>query len=104
MRTLGPVDTAVPPEISAHLIAVLREAVSNVARHALADRAEVELEVTDHEVVLTVSDDGSGIPPDRAESGLRNVRRRAGELGGSMQLRGNEPRGTVLVWRVPLTR
>ena len=104
VRTTGPVDTAVPPEVSAHLIAVLREAVSNVARHALADRAEVELEVTDHELVLTVSDDGSGIPPGRAESGLRNVRRRASELGGSMQLRANDPRGTVLTWRVPLTR
>jgi signal transduction histidine kinase len=104
VRTLGPVDSAVPQDISAHLIAVLREAVSNVARHALADRAEVELEVTDHELVLTVSDDGSGMPPDRAESGLRNVRRRATELGGTMHLRPNQPRGTVLVWRVPLTR
>jgi signal transduction histidine kinase len=64
----------------------------------------VEVEVTDHEVVLTVSDDGSGIPPDRAESGLRNVRRRASGLGGSMQLRANDPRGTVLTWRVPLAR
>ena len=47
VRTLGPVDTAVPPEVRAHLLPVLREAVSNVARHALADRAEVELEVRD---------------------------------------------------------
>ncbi len=36
----------------------------------------VELEVSDHELVLTVSDDGTGVPPDRAESGLRNARRR----------------------------
>jgi signal transduction histidine kinase len=104
VRTLGPVDSAVSQEISAHLIAVVREAVSNVARHALADRAEVQLEVTDHELVLTVSDDGSGMPPDRAESGLRNVRRRATELGGSMHVRPNQPRGTVLTWRVPLSR
>lgn len=102
VRTLGPVDTAVPPEVSAHLLAVLREAVSNVARHALADRAAVELEVSDHELVLTVSDDGTGIPPGRAESGLRNARRRASGLGGSMQVRANHPTGTVLTWRVPL--
>ena len=103
VRTLGPVDTVVPPEVRVHLLAVLREAVSNVARHALADQAEVELEVRDHALVLTVSDDGGGVPPDRAESGLRNARRRAEELGGTLVLRANEPRGTVFTWRVPLS-
>ena len=78
--------------------------MSNVARHALADRAEVELEVRDHDLVLTVSDDGSGVPPDRVESGLRNARRRADELGGTLTLAANEPRGTVFTWRVPLPR
>ena len=104
VRTLGPVDAAVPPEVRSHLLPVLREAISNVARHALADQAEVEVEVSDQEVVLTVSDDGSGVPPGRAESGLRNARRRASGLWGSMDLRQNEPRGTVLIWRVPLAR
>ena len=102
VRTLGPVDTAVPPEVRAHLLPVLREAVSNVARHALADRAEVELEVRDQELVLTVLDDGSGVPSGRAESGLRNARRRAGELGGTLELRPNALSGTVFIWRVPL--
>ena len=103
VRTLGPIDTAVPPEVRSHLLPVLREAVSHVARHALAVRAEVEVEVRDQELVLKVSDDGSGVPPNRAESGLRNARRRATGLGGRLELRPNEPRGTVLVWRVPLT-
>ncbi len=102
VRTLGAIDTAVPPNIRLHLLPVLREAVSNVARHALADAAEVEVEVRNREVVLTVTDDGSGLPPDRTESGLRNARRRASDLGGRMELRPNEPRGTTLVWRVPL--
>jgi signal transduction histidine kinase len=102
VRTLGPVDSAVPPEVQVHLLAVLREAVSNVARHALADRAEVELEVRGHELVLTVVDDGGGVPPDRAESGLRNARRRADGLGGALELRPNDPTGTVFTWRVPL--
>ncbi|MFQ6171714.1 GAF domain-containing protein [Oryzobacter sp. R7] len=104
VRTLGPVDSAVPHEVRAHLLPVLREAVSNVARHALADRVEVELEVRDHEVLLTVLDDGSGVPPDRSESGLRNARRRAAQLGGSLTLSPNEPSGTVFTWRVPLSR
>ena len=75
------------------------------------DRAELDaaqpdsgyqVEVRDRELVLTVADDGSGVPPDRAESGLRNARRRASGLGGSMELAPNQPRGTVLTWRVPL--
>lgn len=103
VRTAGPVDAVVPADVRVHVLAVLREAVSNVARHALADRADVELEVRDHEVVLTVTDDGGGVPPDRAESGLRNARRRAAELGGSLELRANDPRGTVFTWRVPLS-
>jgi signal transduction histidine kinase len=102
VRTMGPVDSAVPPEVQVHLLAVLREAVSNVARHALADGAEVALEVRGPELVLTVADDGGGVPPDRAESGLRNARRRAAELGGVLDLRPNDPTGTVFTWRVPL--
>ncbi len=103
IRTLGPIDTAVPAEVRTHLLPVLREAISNVARHALADQAEVEVEVRDRELVLTVSDDGTGIPPDRAESGLRNARRRADGLGGTLELTPKVPSGTVLTWRVPLT-
>jgi len=52
--------------------------------------------------VLTVSDDGSGLPDAPSESGLRNARRRAADLGGSLELSPGSPRGTTLVWRVPL--
>ena len=45
VRTSGPVDTVVPPALGAQLLAVLREAISNVARHALAESAEVEVAV-----------------------------------------------------------
>ena len=101
--TTGPLDTAVPEDIREQLLPVLREAVSNVARHALADEAHVEVSVSGHELRLSVSDDGIGLVEDRTESGLRNVRRRAAGLGGSVELTRNEPRGTTLVWRVPLS-
>ncbi|MFT4286480.1 GAF domain-containing protein [Nocardioides sp.] len=104
VRTTGPVDTAVPADVREQLVPVLREAVSNLARHALADSAEVELAVTAEEVLLVVRDDGVGIGPDVGESGLRNARRRAAELGGSLELRARAPRGTEFVWRVPLGR
>ena len=102
VRTNGPLDTAVPARVREQLLPVLREAISNVARHALAESADVEVAVTDTEVRLVVADDGTGITGDLQESGLRNARRRAGDLGGRLDLTDNEPRGTVLTWRVPL--
>jgi signal transduction histidine kinase len=102
VRTTGPVDAAVPPEIRDQLLPVLREALSNLARHAAADHGEVELTVDNHEVRLTVLDDGVGIGPVTVESGLRNARRRAAALGGSLELTPRQPRGTSFVWRVPL--
>lgn len=104
VRTNGPLDTAVPDDVRDHLLAVLREAVSNIARHASAANAEVEVgvDVGAGTVRLTVLDDGTGLPESFAESGLRNARRRAQGLGGTLELSGREPRGTSLVWRVPL--
>ena len=102
VRTTGPVDTAVPPAIREQLLPVLREALSNLARHAAAGHGEIELAVDDREVRLTVLDDGVGIGPDTTESGLRNARRRAATLGGTLELTSRTPRGTSFVWRVPL--
>ena len=101
--TSGPVDTAVSSALRAELLPVLREAVSNVTRHALADHVLVDVHVTDRELVLTVADNGTGVVPGHRESGLRNVRRRAAGLGGSVELGSNETGGTTLVWRVPLS-
>ncbi len=102
VRTRGPVDTSVPADVRAHLMAVLREAVSNVARHARAGQAQIEVIVDGDQLRLTVLDDGAGPPAEPAESGLRNVRRRARELGGSCRMDAREPSGTAFVWTVPL--
>jgi signal transduction histidine kinase len=98
VRTTGPVDTAVGDELGKQLLAVLREALSNVARHAEASAAVVEVEVTQDRVLLSVTDNGKGIPAERRESGLRNVRRRAADHGGAVRLLGEEPHGTRLEW------
>ncbi|HSE09296.1 MAG TPA: GAF domain-containing protein [Nocardioidaceae bacterium] len=102
VRTSGPLDTAVPKKIAEQLVAVLREALSNVARHAEADAAVVEVEARDDVVLLRVADNGKGLPADRNESGLRNARRRASDNGGRLRLIPEEPNGTVLEWTVPL--
>ncbi|HEX5987158.1 MAG TPA: GAF domain-containing protein [Nocardioides sp.] len=102
VRTTGPLDTAVPREIAEQVLAVLREALSNVARHARADAAVVEVEVGPDKLMLAVTDNGTGLPKARDESGLRNVRRRALEHNGTVRLLPEEPHGTRLEWVVPL--
>jgi signal transduction histidine kinase len=102
VRILGPVDTAISSTLSQQLLAVLREALSNIARHAIADQAEVEIAASPSDLVLTVTDDGTGLPADRTESGLRNARRRANAHGGTLELMPGDPSGTVFRWRVPV--
>jgi len=92
----------VPTSVGEQLLAVLREALSNVARHAEADAAVIEVEAREREVMLRVADNGRGLPPERIESGLRNARRRAADNGGTLRLLPEEPNGTVLEWTVPL--
>lgn len=100
----GPLDTAVTAELAEQVLAVLREALSNAARHAEASEVTVELQVSGDSVLLTVTDDGRGLPTQRSESGLRNVRRRAVEHGGTLRLLAAVPHGTRLEWSAPLRR
>nr|WP_324787781.1 GAF domain-containing sensor histidine kinase [Streptomyces sp. H51] len=102
VRMEGLVDTDVPREIADHVIAVLSESLTNIARHSGADRADVALETDGHEVRLKVSDNGVGIPSGGRRSGLRNMAERAEQLGGSLTVDCPENGGTTLVWRVPL--
>ncbi|HEX2896161.1 MAG TPA: GAF domain-containing protein [Marmoricola sp.] len=102
VRIVGPVDTAVSSTLSEQLLAVLREALSNIARHANASAAEVEITASADELVLCVTDNGAGLPEERAESGLRNARRRAAAHGGILELHQGNPGGTVFRWRVPI--
>ncbi|MEU8532818.1 GAF domain-containing protein [Streptomyces sp. VNUA74] len=102
IRMEGLLDSHVPKDTVEHLVAVLTESLTNVARHAHAGRADVVLETDGTWVRLTVSDDGVGIPPGGHRSGLRNMAERARGLGGEMRLESPEEGGTRLVWRVPV--
>ncbi|HET9609530.1 MAG TPA: GAF domain-containing protein [Acidimicrobiales bacterium] len=101
----GPIDTAVDDRRANDLVATLREALSNAARHAQASQVDVAVIAHNGELRLTVTDDGVGPPLDRASRGghgLRNMAARATAFGGSAELRRGAARGSVLTWRVPL--
>ena len=101
LRTEGAVDSLVGADLRPHLLAVLREALSNVVRHANATSVVVHLRAAD-DVVLTVTDDGIGYVDNGRRSGLRNMSERAESLGGTVEVGQTGPGGgTVVVWRVP---
>ncbi|MEU7058003.1 GAF domain-containing sensor histidine kinase [Streptomyces sp. NPDC046197] len=102
VRMEGLLDTHVSKETADHIVAVLSESLTNIARHANADHAEVALETDGREVRLTVTDNGVGIPPEGRRSGLLNMAERARKLGGDMKLATPEGGGTRLVWHAPV--
>ncbi|MEU6335042.1 GAF domain-containing sensor histidine kinase [Streptomyces cellulosae] len=102
VRMEGLIDTHVSKEAADHLVAVLSEALTNVARHARASRAQVAVETDGRELRLTVADDGVGLPAGGRRSGLRNMAERAEQLGGSFEVTDTPGGGTTLVWRVPV--
>jgi signal transduction histidine kinase len=103
LRMSGLLDTDVSDEQREHMVAVLREALSNAARHAHATAVEVTAEATTTTLRLRVADNGRGIGSDVSRrSGLGNISTRADHLGGTCALTPNEPSGTVLEWTVPL--
>ncbi|MDQ0913432.1 signal transduction histidine kinase [Streptomyces canus] len=102
LRMEGLLDTDVPREIADHALAVLSEALTNIARHAQADRVDLALECDGRQLRLTVADNGVGIPADGRRSGLLNMAERAEQLGGEMELSSPPDGGTTLVWRVPV--
>lgn len=102
LRLEGLVDTRVSANVGDNLLPVLREALSNTARHAQSDRADVSVVVDDDSVTLTVTDDGVGLSEDGRRSGLANLDARAGALGGTFTAHRAPEGGTELSWRVPL--
>jgi signal transduction histidine kinase len=93
--------TGIPPAVRHHAEAVVREAVSNVVRHAAARRLTVTVSV-DANLTINVVDDGSGIPDSVARSGLQNLAERATECGGIFRVHAPVEGGTDLLWSVPV--
>lgn len=104
VRFVGPVDSVLSSGTTDHVIAALREALANAAKHAQARRVDVMVQVDHGDVILVVTDDGVGISEDGPgrRSGVANVAARAQGLGGTCRLeRVAASGGTRLTWRVP---
>jgi signal transduction histidine kinase len=100
---IGAVDSGVSRQAADHLLAVLREALTNAGKHAQATRFRITVAVGD-ELRLDVIDNGRGIELPAAHDkglGLTNLRHRAEKLGGTFEIQVPEGGGTKLVWRVP---
>jgi signal transduction histidine kinase len=102
----GPIDTVVDDATARQLLATLREALSNVARHAAAQRVDITLAVAKAELLLSVQDDGRGLDPSHLATttgnGLANMATRAERLGGEFRIEPGAAGGTRLTWRLPL--
>ena len=105
-----PTETSIPPDLTpaeeSALAFALREAVTNVVRHAGAKTCRVRIETAGETVRLEVADDGrGGLAPLATEgSGLTGMRERLGALGGKVERESAGPEGgTRLVMTLPYT-
>ncbi|MGW7412366.1 GAF domain-containing protein [Streptomyces sp. NPDC054863] len=103
LRMEGLLDTDVPRAVADEVVAVLGEALSNVARHAHASRTDVAVVVGQGVLTVTVADDGVGLrEEEQRRSGLRNLAERAERLEGRLTVEPEATGGTRLMWKVPL--
>lgn len=93
----GPVDILSDPQLTGDVAAVVREGLTNIARHASASRAQVRVSGSAEEMTVCVIDDGVGLGDAGRRSGLANIRRRAEERSGTLTIEDAAP-GTRITW------
>jgi signal transduction histidine kinase len=101
-----------PAAVEVACYRIVQEALTNVVRHAQAEHCWMSLKVGERRggmqgeraLLLTVADDGRGLSPTGGNGlGLHSMRARAEELGGTMSIGPNRPRGTLLRVQLPIT-
>jgi len=94
------------PEVQAQLIRIVQEALSNVRKHAGANRVDISCHPLGEELVMEIHDDGAGFNvedvPGPSQHGLRGMRERAELIGAELQVVSQPERGTAVVVRLPL--
>ncbi|MGI8774504.1 MAG: GAF domain-containing sensor histidine kinase [Actinomycetota bacterium] len=94
---------AIHEDAQPDIIQIVREVLSNVARHSGASEASLNCSLGDGVVVIRIEDNGVGFDPNRVARGhgLNNIEERASRLGGRIQVLPREPTGTTLVVSIP---
>jgi signal transduction histidine kinase len=98
VRFSGVLEGTLAGDVAEDLLAAVREALSNVARHAHASSAEVDISSDSDRLTLSIRDDGVGVAPSTRRSGLANLGRRAERHDGQLTLEPVAPSGTHLCW------
>jgi two-component system, NarL family, sensor histidine kinase DevS len=102
VRISGAVDTMVSDTIGEHVVAVLRDAITNALRHAKASEITVTIEAGS-DLVLEVTDNGVAVPDEIARVARLNAERRADQCGGTARLESLPEGGNRFTWRAPLS-
>jgi two-component system, NarL family, sensor kinase len=102
------ISTGIPKDVSLSLYRIVQEGLRNISKHACAEHISVSLNGIDHDVLLSVQDDGIGF--DWAEVrkqpglGFSSMQERARLIDGELSIQSQPEKGTVITLRVPLTR
>ena len=106
VRFAGPVDTSIDDELADEVLAVVRELLTNVGKHARASRVELTVAVTRDVLEVCVADDGAGPQTDAGVGegglGLANLSARAERRGGGVEVHAG-PGGTTVTWHVTVS-
>ena len=98
----------IPKDISLSLYRIIQEGLSNISKHACAERITVSLKGIDHDILLSVQDDGIGFDPAEVRKqpglGFSSMRERARLIHGELSIKSQPKRGTTITVRVPLMR
>lgn len=102
LQLVGPLDTIADDAIIADVEAVLRESLTNFAKHAQAAHIRVQVQADKQRLDLTVIDNGIGLGQSIRRSGLANLNRRAERHGGYLDVSDSPEGGLRLQWSIPI--
>lgn len=106
--TIKSKNIALEPERATAVFRILQEAMTNIARHANATEAKVNLRKINNSLVLEVMDNGRGIAKEQVANpksfGLVGMRERAHFCSGEVKITGSQNKGTAVIVRIPLNK
>jgi ligand-binding sensor domain-containing protein/two-component sensor histidine kinase len=99
-------DMKMGADVRREVFLIFKESLNNTVRHSACSRAEIHLRVTGDLLELAISDDGIGFDADKVRdgNGLSSMRQRAQRLGGSVEIRSSQGRGSTIMLKVPVGR